>query len=1113
MSTIWDILEIEPTKDEDQIKKAYRTKLVHANPEDHPEEFKALRQAYEQAVKEAQDNKDQGCSGQENGGKDGAGIPGGLSKESPIGRWLSEVEELYQDFYRRIDEKNWAPILSDDLCIGLESSDEARIGLLRFFMSHLKLPNKVWRAIDRTFNIVQDKKELYEVFPGEYIDYIVNLIKYENFLDYTLFEGDPEEDYDSYIDTYFSLRQAVLDQKTEEGKQIYETLTQSDIYHPFVSVEGALLARFSGDLCGARSVLEDLWGQYEDSFYIGDTYADILLEMEDFETAALVCERILEKTPQNYTASLGYARCLAHRGDYRQAKEVILDLFESVPGDEKAMEVLQKINLKLMADYRKGLDEHPGDQTLLLDLGWCMCQNEDYDQCLEILLKFEPDKDHLYDYVNLRGRIYLCLERYEEALPWLKQWREMILSIKDDGTKETGRRIRRIGYANYAIACCYSWLGEHKDSRLYDLALEAACEAIQTEEESRQRYNCIYMKAELFHKMGKEEACIDLCGSLIDEETGFFPAYILRQEACLALGLARQVIDDYYRAIRIYPKHPKPYELVARMFLDFQEEKEAMEVVRQARKVNVETDELRLIWLNCLRNLSQSREDYDQTLEYACNILKESHEERTKQWMAQVYRIMALCYLETGRYSQALEVINQAHSYSPMDNTILAVKARILECSGQSSEALALYLDLASCMPDSPFITQGIGRIYAERNELKKAIHYMRMTLALNPDYPQCHYLLGQLYKRSALAGAAGDWKRALEQMNLAVKEKDCVSHRMERGDIFFQMSNYRAAIDDFLWVLQREPENELAIISLAGAFYCMGDYGRALDGFKRCIRLSSAPPVLMRAYMRAACCCEKLGQVDEAVNYYHEGLKKFPRHGEFYTALGDLLISGEKYREAADIYLRGVELLPDEARDFADKICVSLILAEDKKSAKIWWKRLMGQKDPRGPYLGNLRAGQYYLYIENKPSRARKYFEKAAASLDGENEMILVCHAGYCWGCALAMAGNKAGAARRFYDVAQKLKNRFGPAILKDSPKMAPLIRLYSSVNLWLNYCRQENFDEKLIPSKDLAVQGLRAFLSGDMDRAVILFGKNKGQLGKWDFESEGMLRLLNKR
>ena len=977
-------------------------------------------------------------------------------------------------------------------------------------MSHLKLPNKVWKAIDRTFNMVQDKKELCEVFPGEYIDYVVNLIKYENFLDYSLFDGGPHEDYDSYIDTYFALRQAVLDEKVEEGKKLYETLTGSEIYHPFVSVEWAQMARLSGDLYGARSVLEDLWEQYKDSFYIGDTYADVLLEMEDFDKAAAVCQEILKKTPQNYNASLGYAQCLAHRGEFSKAKEVILDLFEISPGDEKAMEVLQKINLELMSDYRKALEANPGDQTVLLDLGWCMCQNEDYDQCLELVLNMEPDESHLYDYVNLRGRIYLCLERYEEALPWLKQWRDMIRNIKDDGRKETGKRLRRIGYANYAIACCYSWLGEHKDRKFYDLALEAVWEAIKTEGESRQRYNCIYMKAELFHKMGREEACIDLCGDLIDEETGFFPAYILRQEACLSLGLVRQVIDDYYRAIRLYPRHPKPYELTARMFLDVQEEKEAMEVIRQAGKAGVKTDELSLIWLNCLRNLAQNREDYDQALTYADDILKEDHEERTKQWLAQIYRITALCYLETGRYPQALESINRARAYNPMDDTILVVKARILECSGQSSEALSLYLDLASRMPDSPFITQGIGRIYAQRNEIKNAIHYMQKTLSLNPAYPQCHFLLGQLYKRSAQAGASGDWKRALEQLNLAVQEKDCVSHRMERGDVLFQMDDYRGAMEDFLWVLAREPENELALMSLAGVFYCMEDYGRALDVFKQCLNLSAAPPVLIRAYLRAARCCEQMGKSNEALSYYGEGIHKFPRHGEFYTSMGDLLISMEKYKEAADLYLKGMDVIPDETRDFSDRICVSWLLAEDKKSAKIWWKRLNGLKDPRGPYLGNLRAGQYYLYIERKPSKARKYFEKAAASLNGENELLLVCHAGYYTGCALAMAGNEAGAARCFYDAVWKLKNRFGPAVLKDSPEMAPLVRLYSSASLWLNYCRQEAFDEKQILSKDLAVLGLRALLGGDRDRAVMLFHRTKERPGKWDLESEGMLRLL---
>ena len=45
------ILGIEPTKDKKAITKAYRGKLAQVNPEDRPEEFKALRGAYEEALK------------------------------------------------------------------------------------------------------------------------------------------------------------------------------------------------------------------------------------------------------------------------------------------------------------------------------------------------------------------------------------------------------------------------------------------------------------------------------------------------------------------------------------------------------------------------------------------------------------------------------------------------------------------------------------------------------------------------------------------------------------------------------------------------------------------------------------------------------------------------------------------------------------------------------------------------------------------------------------------------------------------------------------------------------------------------------------------------------
>ena len=50
---IWKILEIEKTKDEEEIRSAYRQKLRHVNPEDDEEGFKELRRAYEEALEYA----------------------------------------------------------------------------------------------------------------------------------------------------------------------------------------------------------------------------------------------------------------------------------------------------------------------------------------------------------------------------------------------------------------------------------------------------------------------------------------------------------------------------------------------------------------------------------------------------------------------------------------------------------------------------------------------------------------------------------------------------------------------------------------------------------------------------------------------------------------------------------------------------------------------------------------------------------------------------------------------------------------------------------------------------------------------------------------------------
>ena len=80
---IFEILGIGETKEEREIKKAYREKLVTVNPEDNPEGFQRLREAYEEALilirKPEKDVQEE---------------------DSPVTAYLKEVEKVYSSLSR-----------------------------------------------------------------------------------------------------------------------------------------------------------------------------------------------------------------------------------------------------------------------------------------------------------------------------------------------------------------------------------------------------------------------------------------------------------------------------------------------------------------------------------------------------------------------------------------------------------------------------------------------------------------------------------------------------------------------------------------------------------------------------------------------------------------------------------------------------------------------------------------------------------------------------------------------------------------------------------------------------------------------------------------------------
>ena len=122
---IWQILGIEPTSDVDQIRDAYRARLVETNPEDNPEGFMALKEAYDTALSLA-----------ENTGSD-------EKTERPYADIIAEIDEIYKDINKRMDENRWKSVLSKPVFTSLDDQDPLRNEFLRYTMEHFKYPGNI----------------------------------------------------------------------------------------------------------------------------------------------------------------------------------------------------------------------------------------------------------------------------------------------------------------------------------------------------------------------------------------------------------------------------------------------------------------------------------------------------------------------------------------------------------------------------------------------------------------------------------------------------------------------------------------------------------------------------------------------------------------------------------------------------------------------------------------------------------------------------------------------------------------------------------------------------------------------------------------------------------
>lgn len=958
---IWTILGIEPIKDEEAVKRAYREKLVHVNPEDDPEGFKRLRSAYEKALEwinrpeEGEDN----LSG-------------------PLKVWMDRVREAYGSFSKRTDPEVWRELLTDEVCVDLETGTEARNELLKFCMDHFRMPSKVFQVVDEELSLLNDMEELKELYPSDFLAYIKNKCTQEDWIDFKLFEGPDDADYDTYFSRFFEIRRNVEEGKMEGLEQLFEEARSTGIYHPYLGVSRAEALIQQEKPKEALEIILPLAERYPEDWWVLYIAGQAFWTDENWEEAHRYFEKVLTLDPDHYTARLREAQYLNKIGKAQEAKDAFTDLLDTAPNSSDVLEGLREANSRLIPEFQRQCEENPEDLSIRLKLGWCLLQNERYEEGRSLFQGIIPDEENEREYHSLTGRFDYNLDDPAKAEEHFAKWVELLKLEKPETEEEREKLPVRFGRAYSLLAAARRKLGG-EDNDWYDKALEAIDEAIRYQED----LEYVQQRADLLLDAGRYEECVDTCDKILERDEGYFPAVVDRQDSYYHLHNAQNVIDDFYRAKEIYPYFPKIYELAADVFYIYRQYEDVMDIIRQADENEIKSLKLMSLKAKTLRFQADSREKFEEAHSYVETVLKKMKEEDAeKSEQADMMREAALCSMSLKDYERAQKEIDVALNLDMSSVESMWIKADIIYRTGDYEKALKLYQSCQKDVSDNANIYEDIANCYQELGDRDRAVENYEKALELNPEQPRVNNRLssiyGELYDRRE---DQADFDKALSYADRQLELNPCAYYYIERGLLYLNASKYDEALKDFEKAYELEPDNPYAYNNAGNTRKLQGDYERAVELFKKALEFME-PGESTVFYGNLANCLQRMGRYQEAENAYRENIRQFPRNHTIKLELTDML-------EAIGQPNRAIPILEDILKESGIKkeyylmeLADAYEIAGDVSAAISCCKKALKE---RNTYARAYRTlAEIYLYRKKNIKKAEAYVKKA---LDCEPE------------------------------------------------------------------------------------------------------------------------------
>jgi tetratricopeptide (TPR) repeat protein len=297
----------------------------------------------------------------------------------------------------------------------------------------------------------------------------------------------------------------------------------------------------------------------------------------------------------------------------------------------------------------------------------------------------------------------------------------------------------------------------------------------------------------------------------------------------------------------------------------------------------------------------------------------------------------AVGFHNQGQLDQAEQIYEAILTEDPDQFYALNFLGCIKRIKGDHEKGIDLLVKAVSLQPNNPDVHYNLGNIFKDLRRWNDAIACYEKSLGLNPQLVEALNNLGICFLEVAY------YERSEFTMKKVISlQPGFVGAWLNLANALRSQQKYSEAISSALQAISLKPDKVESFVLLSSLYKQQGDINEAITCLMRVIALQ---PDYAQSYFSLGMIYQELQYIDEAISAYSKATELKPDYADVWSCLGSIYKQEGNVEKAISCYQKVINLIPHSAEAYKD--LASIFHEEHNLNQALELYSLALQKDP----------------------------------------------------------------------------------------------------------------------------------------------------------------------